>query len=77
MGKALKHYERAVELQPANINFVKNLADFYYVEVGRIEDALMSMGLRENTVLVFTADNGTHTGLEYPYQNSLLISNFF
>jgi len=38
--RALKHYKRAVKLQPLNITFIKNLADFYYVEQGRIEDAL-------------------------------------
>jgi tetratricopeptide (TPR) repeat protein len=38
--KAQHHYERAVELMPANINFQKNLADFYCLERGRIEDAL-------------------------------------
>ncbi|MGB5749031.1 MAG: glycosyltransferase, partial [Desulfobacterales bacterium] len=39
-AKALKHYERAVQLQPGNVTFLKNLADFYYVEMGRVEDAL-------------------------------------
>ncbi|MDH3883092.1 MAG: glycosyltransferase, partial [Desulfobacterales bacterium] len=38
--KAQHHYERAVELTPDNINFQKNLADFYCIELGRIEDAL-------------------------------------
>ncbi len=38
--KAQRCYERAVELMPDNINFQKNLADFYCVELGRIEDAL-------------------------------------
>jgi len=38
--KALEHYERAVALQPANITFIKNLADFYFVELERVEDAL-------------------------------------
>jgi tetratricopeptide (TPR) repeat protein len=38
--KAQFHYERAVELMPDNINFQKNLADFYCIELGRIEDAL-------------------------------------
>ena len=33
-------YEKAAELQPGNITFQKNLADFYYVESGRVEDAL-------------------------------------
>jgi cytochrome c-type biogenesis protein CcmH/NrfG len=38
--KALDHYEQAVRLEPQNSNFMKNLADFYFVESGRIEDAL-------------------------------------
>jgi tetratricopeptide (TPR) repeat protein len=38
--KALDHYEQAVRLEPQNANFQKNLADFYFVESGRIEDAL-------------------------------------
>lgn len=38
--KALKHYERAVALQPENVTFLKNLADFYYVESGSVEDAM-------------------------------------
>jgi GT2 family glycosyltransferase/Flp pilus assembly protein TadD len=37
---ALKHYEQAVQLDGGNITFKKNLADFYYVEQGLIEDAL-------------------------------------
>jgi Flp pilus assembly protein TadD/GT2 family glycosyltransferase len=39
-GKAQANYEKAADLQPENITFQKNLADFYYVESGRIEDAL-------------------------------------
>ena len=38
--KALTHYQEAARLQPENITFQKNLADFYYVEEGRIEEAL-------------------------------------
>jgi tetratricopeptide (TPR) repeat protein len=37
---ALNHYEQAARLEPHNLNFQKNLADFYFVESGRIEDAL-------------------------------------
>ena len=37
---ALKFYENAVQLDPGNMVFQKNLADFYYVEMGRVEDAL-------------------------------------
>jgi tetratricopeptide (TPR) repeat protein len=38
--RALQHYEQASRLQPENITLQKNLADFYYVETGRVEDAL-------------------------------------
>jgi glycosyltransferase involved in cell wall biosynthesis/Flp pilus assembly protein TadD len=37
---ALTHYEKAVQLEPGNITFKKNLADFYYVEQNRVEDAM-------------------------------------
>ncbi len=38
--KALSHYLQAAQLHPENISFQKNLADFYFVELGRVEDAL-------------------------------------
>jgi tetratricopeptide (TPR) repeat protein len=38
--KALSHYEKAVQFDPQNLNFKKNLADYYFVVSGRIEDAL-------------------------------------
>jgi GT2 family glycosyltransferase/Flp pilus assembly protein TadD/glycosyltransferase involved in cell wall biosynthesis len=38
--KALECYERAVQLDPDNSNFSKNLADFYFVEMGQVEEAL-------------------------------------
>ena len=38
--KALRHYEQAARLDTANITFKKNLADFYFVEQNRVEDAL-------------------------------------
>ena len=38
--KAFSHYKKAVELQPENFNFQKNLADFYYSVLGRIGDAI-------------------------------------
>jgi len=38
--KALEYYEKATRLEPNNTIFQKNLADFYYIEMGRVEDAL-------------------------------------
>jgi Flp pilus assembly protein TadD len=37
---ARRHYERACELAPENTTFKKNLADYYWVQMGRMEDAL-------------------------------------
>jgi tetratricopeptide (TPR) repeat protein len=37
---ALRNYETAVRLDSANTTSQKNLADFYYVELGRVEEAL-------------------------------------
>jgi Flp pilus assembly protein TadD len=37
---ALECYERAVDLDPSQNIFLKNLADFYLMEQGRIEDAM-------------------------------------
>ena len=38
--KVLACYLKAVELEPENVTFRKNLADFLYVEEGRVEEAL-------------------------------------
>ena len=38
--KTLECYEEAVRLDPNQMNFQKNLAEFYFVELGRVEDAL-------------------------------------
>jgi tetratricopeptide (TPR) repeat protein len=37
---ALAYYQKAVQLEPANLIFLKNLADCYWVGFGRLEDAL-------------------------------------
>jgi tetratricopeptide (TPR) repeat protein len=38
--KAVNCYQKAVGLEPGNITFQKNLADFLYVESGMVEEAL-------------------------------------
>ena len=38
--KALAYYQEAVRLESLNPVYQKNLADFYYVELGRTQDAL-------------------------------------
>lgn len=40
MQAAANHYEKAVEIEPGNTVFRKNLADFYCVEQGRVEEAM-------------------------------------
>ncbi len=40
--------------------FFKPMVEYLDEIVGRIEKKLMDEGLRENTLLLFTADNGTH-----------------
>lgn len=40
VGAAQTAYEQAVKLDPANTNFRKNLADFYFVAAGRPDDAI-------------------------------------
>jgi FkbM family methyltransferase len=37
---ALRHYQLAAQLQPENSTFQKNLADFYYAELGQVEEAM-------------------------------------
>ncbi|MGV7223971.1 MAG: glycosyltransferase [Nitrospinales bacterium] len=38
--KAVNYYQKAVGIEPGNITFQKNLADFLYVESGMVEEAL-------------------------------------
>lgn len=39
--------------------------------VGRIVDALAKNGLRENTVVIYTTDNGTGRSLTYPFRDEM------
>lgn len=39
--------------------------------VGRIVDALDELGLREDTVLIYTTDNGTDRSLSYPFADEV------
>jgi arylsulfatase A len=36
--------------------------------VGKIDKALVDMGIRENTLLIFTCDNGTYVGVTSPFK---------
>ena len=39
--------------------------------VGRIVSTLEKNGLRENTIVMYTADNGTHRSLRYPFRKEI------
>ncbi len=38
--KAGQHYAKATQIDPENVTFQKNLADFNYVVLGKVQDAL-------------------------------------
>ena len=38
--RCLQHYEKAIAIDPDNVNYKKNIADFYFVEMGDVEKAL-------------------------------------
>ncbi len=40
--KALAHYEKAHKLEPSNITYRKNLADFYFIELDWTDDAIQT-----------------------------------
>ncbi|MDB4810185.1 sulfatase-like hydrolase/transferase [bacterium] len=41
--------------------------------VGRIVDSLEAKGIRENTILIYTSDNGTDRSLKYPFQDEIRV----
>lgn len=57
---ARRAYERAVELQPANSSFWKNLADLYFAELGKVDDAI---GIYLDLLRTQPRDLETLTGL--------------
>lgn len=48
---------------------------FMDAQVGRVLDALEKLGLKENTIIVFTSDNGYHMGEHGYYQKNTLFEN--
>ena len=48
---------------------------FLDAQVGRVLDALDSLGLRENTIVVFTSDHGYHMGEHGYYQKKTLFED--
>ena len=68
-------FPRTPDSQPADQSSGQSLARFrdmtLYADkcVGRLVDALEQHGLRQETVLLYTTDNGTHRKLNYPFGN--------
>ncbi|GAG05999.1 unnamed protein product, partial [marine sediment metagenome] len=51
-----------LQSQDAKKNFV-DMVQYIDKNVGRLEDTLTSLGIRENTLIIFTSDNGTNAQL--------------
>lgn len=73
--KALGHYEQAARLEPESVTFQKNLADFYYVEAGRVEEA-MSLYVKVLDVKILqTLKSFLYQALSVCHWRSLLMPN--
>jgi arylsulfatase A len=54
---------------PQALAYFRDMTAYADKCVGRIVDALKRHGLRENTVLIYTTDNGTGRSLNYPFKD--------
>ena len=54
---------------PAKLKHYRDMTRYADKLVGRIVDKLDALGLREDTVLIYTSDNGTGRSLSYPYRD--------
>lgn len=61
--------EEAGDKQSKALNHFRDMTAYADKCVGRIIDALEKNGLRENTVVIYTTDNGTGRSLKYPYKD--------
>lgn len=61
--------EDAKDKQSKALGYFRDMTAYADKCVGRIIDALEKNGLRENTVVIYTTDNGTGRSLNYPYGN--------
>lgn len=52
---------------PKGLKHYRDMISYADKTVGRIVDTLDRLGIRENTVIIFTADNGTNRSLTYPF----------
>lgn len=76
---ALQHYKEQLNmpdsLARSAIQAYYAVISFMDAQVGRMLDALDSLGLRDNTIVVFTSDHGYHMGEHGYYQKNTLFEN--
>lgn len=46
-----------------SIKYFKDMMEYTDIIVGKIDDKLKELGIRDNTILIFTGDNGTHNAI--------------
>jgi arylsulfatase A len=59
----------AKDKQSKALGYFRDMTAYADKCVGRIIDALEKNGLRENTVVIYTTDNGTGRSLNYPFKD--------
>ena len=51
----------------------KGMVEMTDATVGKVVDKLDELGIRENTLVIFTCDNGTYTGIKHEFNGSEII----